>query len=80
MACFFASIRAWHQTTNQALFQLQPSEVQEILNGFKNPDDVRSSGVHVNGVKYLTLRADERSIYGKKVIFNVCSQRKTHSW
>jgi len=46
---------------------LQPAEVQEIIAAFSNADQVRANGIHVNGTKYLLLRADERSIYGKKV-------------
>ncbi|KAI9475732.1 MAG: profilin [Benjaminiella poitrasii] len=53
-------------------FQVKPSEVQEIIGAFSNADYVRANGVHVNGVKYLLLRADERSIYGKKNSDGVC--------
>ncbi|GAN01452.1 profilin [Mucor ambiguus] len=53
-------------------FQLQPSEVQEIVNAFSNADQVRANGIHVAGVKYLLLRADERSLYGKKNSDGVC--------
>ncbi|KAI8975368.1 profilin [Mycotypha africana] len=53
-------------------FQLQPKEIQEITAAFSNADSIRANGIHVNGVKYLTLRADERSIYGKKNSDGVC--------
>ncbi|KAI7879733.1 Profilin/allergen [Lichtheimia hyalospora FSU 10163] len=53
-------------------FQLKAEEVQEIVNGFTNPDGIRASGVHANGVKYFVLRADERSIYGKKNADGIC--------
>ncbi|KAI8985266.1 profilin [Pilobolus umbonatus] len=47
-------------------FNLPASEIKELVDGFSNPDAVRANGIHINGVKYLTLRADDRSIYGKK--------------
>ncbi|KAL1933750.1 hypothetical protein VTP01DRAFT_7840 [Rhizomucor pusillus] len=53
-------------------FSLSSNEIQELKNGFTNADQVQASGVHVNGVKYLTLRADDRSIYGKKGADGVC--------
>ncbi|KAI9268011.1 profilin [Phascolomyces articulosus] len=53
-------------------FQVSATEVQDIVNGFTDNDKVRASGVHVAGVKYLTLRADDRSIYGKKSADGVC--------
>jgi len=33
---------------------------------FKNPADVFAKGVTVNGVKYMGIKGDDRSIYGKK--------------
>lgn len=47
--------------------QVQPAELQEITAAYANPDTARANGIHINGTKYLLLRADERSIYGKKV-------------
>ena len=42
-------------------------EAKKIISGFKDPNAIRGSGIFLNGVKYLTLKADDRSIYGKKV-------------
>ncbi|KAI7847348.1 profilin [Circinella umbellata] len=53
-------------------FQVSATEVQEIISGFNNSDHILSSGVHVAGIKYLTLRADDRSIYAKKGADGVC--------
>lgn len=47
---------------------MQPSEVQEIISGYANPENATAHGVHVAGEKYFVIKADERSIYGKKVI------------
>lgn len=33
---------------------------------FRSPDDVFATGVTVGGVKYMGVKADDRSIYGKK--------------
>jgi len=42
------------------------SEGAGLVNNFKNPGGVFATGVTAGGVKYLTIKADERSIYGKK--------------
>lgn len=45
----------------------------EIVNAYKDKGDangikqVQSSGLHVAGEKFIVLKADERSLYGKKV-------------
>ncbi|ORE09358.1 Profilin/allergen [Rhizopus microsporus var. microsporus] len=47
-------------------FQLQPSEIREIMEGFKNPDSVRANGLHIGNAKYFVIRADDKAIYIKK--------------
>ena len=47
-------------------FRLQDGEAAALKNGFSDSTSVLSSGIHFNGVKYMTIRADSRSIYGKK--------------
>lgn len=37
-----------------------------MVNGFSSPDGLQASGIHVDGKKYFTLQANERSIYGKQ--------------
>jgi len=37
-----------------------------LANNFKNPSAAQGTGITAGGVKYLTLKADDRSIYGKK--------------
>ncbi|KAI8143647.1 profilin [Fennellomyces sp. T-0311] len=60
-------------------FELSGSEVQELVDGFQDTDKVRGSGVHIAGVKYLTLRADERSIYCKKGADGACIVKTTQA-
>ncbi|KAI9001882.1 profilin [Gaertneriomyces semiglobifer] len=47
-------------------FSASQTEVQAIVKGFTDASGLRASGIHLNGVKYFTLRADDRSIYGKQ--------------
>lgn len=44
---------------------LQPNEISEIVQGFDNPSGLQSNGLHVQGQKFMLLRADDRSIYGR---------------
>ncbi|KAI8059944.1 profilin [Gilbertella persicaria] len=53
-------------------FQLSSNEVKEITDAFSNSEGVLASGVHVNGVKYLTIRAEENLIYAKKGAEGIC--------
>ncbi|KAK5052634.1 hypothetical protein LTR84_002499 [Exophiala bonariae] len=53
----------WATSTN---FNVTPQELKDIVAGFKDAEKVQSSGVHVAGVKYMTIKADDSSIYGKK--------------
>lgn len=47
--------------------------MQEIVAAYKDKGDkqgvkqVQSSGLHVGGERFIVLKADERSLYGKKV-------------
>ncbi|CCC71517.1 hypothetical protein NCAS_0H02070 [Naumovozyma castellii] len=45
--------------------QLQPNEIAEIARGFDNPAGLQSNGLHVQGQKFMLLRADDKSIYGR---------------
>ncbi|KAI7862862.1 profilin [Spinellus fusiger] len=53
-------------------FEVNASEIKEIIAGFTNSDQAITHGIHVCGVKYLTLKADDRSIYGKKGSDGIC--------
>ncbi|KAL6053572.1 profilin, required for normal timing of actin polymerization in response to thermal stress [Balamuthia mandrillaris] len=47
-------------------FQPSAAEVKALIAGFSDNNSVRTNGLTVAGTKYLTIRADDRSIYGKK--------------
>ncbi|KAI9355112.1 profilin [Zopfochytrium polystomum] len=47
-------------------FSVSPQEVTALIGGFTDPSALRAGGLHISGVKYFTLRADDRSIYGKQ--------------
>lgn len=64
--------------------QVAPEEIKEVVNSYADkgePKKVQSSGFHVAGHRYVTIKAEDRSLYGKKVfakmalpnVFN-CSQ------
>ncbi|SMN18115.1 similar to Saccharomyces cerevisiae YOR122C PFY1 Profilin, binds actin, phosphatidylinositol 4,5-bisphosphate, and polyproline regions [Maudiozyma saulgeensis] len=44
---------------------LQPTEIAEIAKGFDDPSGLQANGLHVQGQKFMMLRADDRSIYGR---------------
>lgn len=54
-------------------YQVSPNEMREVVNAFKDKGDatgvkaVQSTGLHIAGEKFIVLKADERSLYGKKV-------------
>ncbi|EME76874.1 uncharacterized protein MYCFIDRAFT_71080 [Pseudocercospora fijiensis CIRAD86] len=52
-------------------FQVSPQEMQEIVAAYKDKGtdgvkQVQSTGLHVAGERFVVLKADDRSIYGKK--------------
>lgn len=50
--------------------QLKPDEISAIVSHYADKDDpkkVFGTGFRIAGEKYLTLKADDRSLYGKKV-------------
>jgi len=53
-------------------FTVTPSEGAAVAALFNNPPNAFSTGISVAGVKYLALKADNRSIYGKKGTDGVC--------
>lgn len=48
------------------LLGLYLTEIAEIAKGFLNLDQLHANGIHVKGEKYVVIRADERSIYGRQ--------------
>jgi hypothetical protein len=47
-------------------FRVSTGEAQTLANAFRNSSHVQSSGFQLAGVHYEVVRADARSIYGKK--------------
>jgi len=50
-------------------FKVSPQEMAEVVGAFKDtstPKKVQSTGLHIAGEKYVVLRADEASLYGRK--------------
>ncbi|KAI8894928.1 profilin [Globomyces pollinis-pini] len=47
-------------------FTVSPTEIQSIVGAFKDAGGVRANGLLVGGVKHIAIRADDRSVYGKK--------------
>ncbi|GAB7364577.1 hypothetical protein MBLNU230_g5384t1 [Neophaeotheca triangularis] len=53
-------------------FTVSPQEMQEVVTAYKDKGDaqgvkqVQSTGLHVGGERFVVLKADDRSIYGKK--------------
>ncbi|KAK5014269.1 profilin II [Cryomyces antarcticus] len=62
-------INVW---ASSAGFTVSPQELDEIVNAYKDKGDasgtkkIQSTGLHVAGEKFVVLKAEERSLYGKK--------------
>ncbi|WBW73565.1 profilin [Schizosaccharomyces osmophilus] len=46
-------------------FNLSGSETKGLAAGFQDPPSMFGTGIHLSGQKYITIRAEGRSIYGK---------------
>eukprot|EP01132_Coremiostelium_polycephalum_P007852 gene7852-9666_t len=47
-------------------FSLKGTEATDFVKNFNDPSQFSAKGIVANGVKYFTLKADNRSAYGKK--------------
>ncbi|EMR09595.1 hypothetical protein PNEG_02179 [Pneumocystis murina B123] len=47
-------------------FDLKLNELSTLASGFDNPSQVQASGFYLSQQKYVTIRAEDRSIYGKQ--------------
>ncbi|KAJ1566891.1 hypothetical protein HK096_000071, partial [Nowakowskiella sp. JEL0078] len=47
-------------------FAISGPEIQALLAAYSDPSGIRASGITINKIKYIALKADDRSIYGKK--------------
>ncbi|KAJ3262604.1 hypothetical protein HK103_000133 [Boothiomyces macroporosus] len=54
------------------VFKVSSTEIQGILAAFKDATAIRANGLLVGGIKHIAIRADERSVYGKKGTGGVC--------
>jgi profilin len=46
--------------------QVSTADAKKILAAFSNPADVLANGIHLGADKYMTIKTDDRSVYGKK--------------
>lgn len=50
-------------------FTVSPAEIKEVVASYSDTSDVKkiqSGGFRIAGEKYMTIKADEKSVYGKK--------------
>lgn len=45
---------------------MSKEEGTKLVAAFKDPSGIRANGLHVGGTRYITLKADDRSVYGKQ--------------
>ncbi|KAI0067065.1 profilin [Artomyces pyxidatus] len=51
---------------SSAGYTLSAEEQRSIISDFGNPEKAQANGFRLAGQKFFTVKADERSIYGKK--------------
>jgi len=73
--CSKGDLTGLHGNTcaTSAGFTVTPAEGAALAALFNPPANAFGTGVTVGGTKYLTLKADNRSIYGKKGTAGVCT-------
>ena len=49
-----------------------PEEVQSLVRSFADPAPIQSSEIHISDERYMAIKADYRSIYGKMVRVSNC--------
>jgi len=50
-------------------FTVSPGEIKEVIASYSDTSDlkkIQSGGFRIAGEKYMTIKADEKSVYGKK--------------
>lgn len=47
-------------------FNLTAAEISALVGGFSNPSAIQASGFSLSGSKYMTIRADDQLLIGKK--------------
>jgi len=53
----------WASSAN---FHPKPEELKEMVHAFKDNSKVFANGMHVCGEKYVVIKAEGRSLYGRK--------------
>jgi len=53
-------------------FSAKPEEIQALVKGFNDAGPLYASGLHIGGIKYMCIKADDRSIYGRKDKEGIC--------
>lgn len=60
---------SWYKLLT-SVYQVSPAEMKEVVTAYKDKSDVKqvqSTGLHVAGERFVVIKADDRSLYGKKV-------------
>jgi len=60
-------------------FSIKPDEAKALVAGFADSSKPLQHGVTLGAVKYMTLKADNRSIYGKKAASGFCAVKTNQS-
>ena len=47
-----------------------PEEAQSPVRSFADPAPIQPSEIHISDERYMAIKADDRSIYGKMVRFS----------
>ena len=53
------------------MVQIAPEEITSLAAAFKDSSQVHANGLTIGGDKFFAIKADDRSIYGKKVFFSL---------
>ncbi|KAL7275809.1 profilin, required for normal timing of actin polymerization in response to thermal stress [Rhizina undulata] len=51
---------------------VQPDEIKFLIQGFSKGEILYEKGIHIGKLKYICIKADDRSIYGKKGKEGIC--------
>ena len=47
-------------------FNVGTQEINDLFQAYTDPSGVRANGLHIGSVKHICIKADDRSVYGKK--------------
>ncbi|ORY45840.1 profilin [Leucosporidium creatinivorum] len=66
----------WAQSAG---YELSPEEQAAIVAAFSDPTNAQGNGVRAQGVKFMTIKADDRSVYGKKLADGIICVKTTQA-